>query len=315
MAVSKKSFRSIKINMFFFFLLLAIVFWALTKFSRENSAKIEVGLQYTNLPENYLLGDANPENITFDITSNGFDLLIYKMKKPVVIIDVSKYFNEANKKAVVQNNSLREEMGEQIKYSGDIRNLSRPELIIDLQGIQSKKIPVVVNARINYKHGFKSIDSLVATPDSITVAGPRKLLDSISAIATKEVVLREVDSNISNKIGLENLPFSELNTKTQNVTVTQTVKEFAQKKLVVPIQLINVPKNITLKIIPERIEITCIVPIEKFGAITAQDFKVVCDYAQRNAEENFLTPTLVTIPKDAKSAEILHKKIDFLIFK
>lgn len=315
MAVSKKSFRSIKINMFFFFLLLAIIFWALTKFSKENSAKIEANLMYINLPENYLLGDENVDSVTFDITSNGFDFLIYKMKQPTVTVDVSKYFNDTSKKAILPSENLKEEIAEQINYSGTIRNLSKTELTIDLQGVESKKIPVIVNAVITYKQGFKKVDTLAAFPDSISVAGPKRLLDSITSIATKELVLQNVDENISNKASLESLPFSELFSKIKNVTVKQTVKEFAQKKLVLPIKLINVPIQNTLKIIPERVEITFIVPIEKFSAITAQDFEIVCDYEHRNSEENFLTPTLAKAPKEAKNIEILTKKIDFLIFK
>jgi hypothetical protein len=315
MAGSKKSFRSIKINMFFFFLLLAIIFWALTKFSKENSAKIEAVVGYANMPENYLLGDENATSVTFDITANGFDFLVYKMKQPTVTIDVSKYFNDATKKALVPNIMLKEEIAEQINYSGSVRNLSKTELIIALQGIESKKIQVVVNAIITYKEGFKKVDTLVSFPDSITVAGPKKLLDSLSSITTKELVLQNVDDNISSKIALEDLPFKELNSKITSVIVKQTIKEFSQKKLVLPIKVVHVPENITLKIIPERIEITFIVPIEKFGSITAQDFEIVCDYAQRNIEENFLTPTLINSPKEAKNIEMRTKKIDFLIFK
>ena len=315
MAVTKKTFRSIKINMFFFFLLLAIIFWALTKFSKENSAKVEVSLLYTNLPETYLLGENNPNNITFDITSNGFDFLIYKMKPPVVTIDVSKYFNDRNKVGVVPNSSLKDEIAKQINYSGDIRNLSKPELSIDLQGVQAKKVPVIINAVITYKHGFKKVDSLLADPDSINISGPKRLLDSIKGIGTKELALQNVDKDISTKIALENLPYPDLNSKIKSVSVKQTVKEFAQKKLTLPIILKNVPKNTTIKIIPERIEITFIVPIEKFGSITIQDFEIVCDYKQRNTQENFLTPTLVKSPKEAKNIEMLTKKIDFLIFK
>ncbi len=315
MAVSKKSFKSIKINMFFFFLLLAIIFWALTKFSKENSAKIEAKLVYTNLPENYLLGDDNINSITFDITSNGFDFLVYKMKQPTVTLDVSKYFDDTTKKAIVQGDNFKEEIANQINYSGAIRNLSKNELSIDLQGVESKKIPVIIHAVIAYKEGFKKVDTLIASPDSINVAGPQRLLDSIASVATKQLVLQNVDKNISNKIALEDFPFSGLYSKTKNVIVKQTVKEFAQKKIVLPINLINVPKEITLKIIPEKIEITFIVPIEKFASITAQDFEIVCDYKQRNNEENFLTPTIVNAPKEAKNIEMLTKKIDFLIFK
>ena len=315
MAGSKKTFKSIKLNMFFFFLLLAIVFWALTKFSKENTAKITAQLGYDNVPETFLLDEENPNTINFDITSNGFDFLVYKMKQPTVTIDVSKYFDEATKKAIVPNNLLKEEIGKQINYNGSVRNLSKDKLDVQLQGIQSKMVPVVVNWTVGYREGFKPVDSIAPTPDSVLVAGPQRFLDSITSVATKQVNLSNVGSTISERVALEEIPFPQLSTKTNSVTITQQVVEYAQKKLTIPIETKNFPTSVTLKMIPDKITLVCIVPIAQFSTITAKDFKVICDYADRNTEENFLTPKLVEAPKAAKNIELEPKKIDFLIFK
>ena len=72
---TKKTFKSIKLNMFFFFLLLAVIFWALTKFSKENTAKITANLAYNNVPNNYLLAEENISEIRVEITSNGGDFV------------------------------------------------------------------------------------------------------------------------------------------------------------------------------------------------------------------------------------------------
>ena len=315
MATSNKSFKSIKVNMFFFFLLLAIIFWALTKFSKQNTASISTSIEYQNLPENYLLADNNPDKIDFYITTNGIGFLVYKMKEPTVTIDVSKYFDNETKKARVTDQELKDELAKQIGYTGSVRNLSEKTIDIKLQGVQSKKIPVVVKARVNYKEGFRALDSIRAKPDSILVSGPSRLLDSITAIATKEVTFENVGGAVSKKVELVTLPYGGLVSKVKQVTLIQEVAEFAQKKMSIPVTVINVPENTIIKLIPERITVTCVMPIEKFSTISEKDFEVVCNYAERNTEENFLSPNLEKFPIYAKNIELLPKKIDFLIFK
>lgn len=301
--------------MFFFFLLLAIIFWALTKFSKENTAKITANLNYNNVPENYLLGDDNSSEISFDITSNGFDFLVYKLKKPTVTLDVSKYFNEETKKAIVGKDALKEEIGLQINYKDEIRNINKSDMQIQLQGIQSKKVPVIIQFEGSYRKGFRPTDTIHAEPDSVLVMGPNRFLDSITGVATSEVILNNIQKNITEEADLLPLGYTQLATKTKKVVLRQQVKEFAQKKISLPVTVENVPKGISLKLIPTTVTITCVVPIEHFAMVTKNDFKVVCNYAERNSEENFLTPVLLASPIHAKNVEILPKKIDFLIFK
>jgi hypothetical protein len=315
MTNSKKTFKSIKLNMFFFFLLLAIIFWALTKFSKENTAKITANVYYNNVPENYLLGDDNSSEISFDITSNGFDFLIYKIKKPTVTLDVSKYFSEETKQAIVGKDALKEEIGLQINYKDEIRNINKSSIQIQLQGIQSKKVPVLIQFEGSYGEGFRPTDSIHAEPDSVLVLGPNRFLDSITGVPTTEVIINNIQKNISKEVNLLPLGYSQLTTKTKKVVLRQEVKEFAQKKISLPVTVKNVPNGIALKLIPTTVTITCVVPIEHFAMVTKKDFKVVCDYAERNSEENFLTPILEESPIHAKNVEILPKKIDFLIFK
>lgn len=315
MTNSKKTFKSIKLNMFFFFLLLAIIFWSLTKFSKENTAKITANVNYTNVPDTYLLSEDNISEISFDITSNGFNFLVYKMKQPTVTIDVSKYFSDETTLAILDREALEEEIANQISYKDEIRNLKNDGLKIHLEGIASKKVPVIVQFKGSYKEGYRPTDSIRSKPDSILVVGPRQFLDSISGVATSEIVLNNIQKNVRKEARLLSLGYPQLSTKTESVELQQQVLEFAQKKLSLSITVTNVPKGVTLKLIPATITITCVVPIEHFATVTEKDFEVVCNFSERNTEENFLTPTLVKSPEYAKNVEFLPKKVDFLIFK
>jgi hypothetical protein len=61
--------------------------------------------------------------------------------------------------------------------------------------------------------------------------------------------------------------------------------------------------------------LTFSVPVEDFIGITEKDFIIVCDYSERNSEENFMIPKIVESPKQAINIEFDLKKIDYLLFK
>ena len=93
------------------------------------------------------------------------------------------------------------------------------------------------------------------------------------------------------------------------------VKEFTQKELTLPIEIINLPEGVTIKLIPEISTIRFDVSVDDFRNTVENEFRLVCDYSERNEQENFIIPRLLNQPEDVLNIEILDKKIDFLIFK
>jgi len=93
------------------------------------------------------------------------------------------------------------------------------------------------------------------------------------------------------------------------------IAEFTQKELVILIEVINVPEDVQIKILPEACDITFNVSVEDFNTISENNFKIVCDYAQRNEQENFMIPNIFRSPENVLNVEIKQRKIDFLIFK
>ena len=70
-----KNNKTSKVKSFFFFLLIAILFWGLTKLSRQYTASVDTSIMYTNIPSQMMLDDGNAESISFEITANGFEFL------------------------------------------------------------------------------------------------------------------------------------------------------------------------------------------------------------------------------------------------
>ncbi|MFT4668899.1 MAG: YbbR domain-containing protein, partial [Ulvibacter sp.] len=99
------------------------------------------------------------------------------------------------------------------------------------------------------------------------------------------------------------------------VNISVNVAEFTQKKMVVPIQLTNVPQETIVKLIPTTVTVTFNVSVEDFNEINASDFKLVCDFNERNLDEDFILLKLEEGPPRIYNIELSTKKIDYLIFK
>ena len=101
-----KKHKNLKVKRFLFFLLLAAIFWVLTKFSREFTATMVAKIQYENVPENAALSEGNLKSITFDLTANGFEILFYKFKRPTIDLQINKYYNKEKDHFIITKSEL-----------------------------------------------------------------------------------------------------------------------------------------------------------------------------------------------------------------
>ncbi len=311
----KKKYKSSKVKSFFLFLLLAILFWALTKFSREYTATINASVHYKNIPKNTILGEENPKELSFDVTANGFEFLMYKLKEPSVKIDVNSFYNEEVGRANVSKSDLVKLITNQLKKNISVRNLSINELTVALNEIVSRTIPVRANANITFKEGFNSIDSLKIIPDSVSVSGPASDVKEISFVETSPVNVENADGAISINAPLELSNNEKVSFSPREVQLQLEVVEFSQKEMLLPIEVMNLPENTTIKLIPEMVKVVFSISVNDFKTISKDDFQLICDYAVRNTEENFMVPKFLKKPKSVLNIELSDKKIDYLIFK
>ncbi len=298
-----------------FFLLLSTIFWVLTKFSRKDVSEIEANIAYVNVPSNKILAEDNLKSLTFELQANRFEALYYNVKTPIISVDVAAYLNGSKNKSIVDKASLTGLISNQVNKNLTVRNVSVNQLEIKLVNVDSKKVPVIASTSLTFKNGFDEVGDAIIKPDSILLRGPRKLLDSISEISTIEFKRAEIEKSLKVKIPLIGIPSRDIQMVDTEVIYSLKVEEFSQKIVTLPVKLINAPATETIKLIPNKVEIDFTVSLSLFNDISANDFEVICDYAKRNADENFMIPEIVKFPEGIKDAVLTTKKIDFLIFK
>ncbi|MBZ0326464.1 MAG: YbbR-like domain-containing protein [Altibacter sp.] len=312
---NKRSNKNSKIKSFLFFLLLAIVFWGLTKLSRQYTSAAMAKIEYVHIPDGIEVDDNNPKVISFEMTANGFAFLMYKLTEPSLKIDIGSFYTEGDEKITIREEQLILLLTAGMKKNLSISALSKNELSITLSKIVSRTVPIIGNTNFTFKEGYGTRDSLKLQPDSIRVFGPSSIVNKINAINTKLISKADIEDDISITVPLVLPDNKKISLEANEVLLELKVTEFTQMQLAVPIEVVNVPSDLTVKIIPEVTQISFIISVDDFNTISATDFKLICDYSERDTSNNSMRPKLIRQPKYISKVEFLDRSIDFLIFK
>lgn len=271
------SIKSKKINVFILFLLFAFIILIFSKLSKEYTNTIAFGVEKMNIPpENVILNDSVLLNIT--LKTHGFKWLRYYITKPKIKIDFSK---DVDKKegVYVWNKSKAYLKNTQFDEQVELLNMS-PDRLIFRYGVNLvKKVPVKLNATINFTPGYDISDKLVSEPDSITVIGPNILVSKMNHLETEEIIFNDVKSNLKEAVKLilpENT--ADLKFSAKSVTIKADVEKFTEGTLKIPVTIINVPKELKIKYFPKEVNVSYYTSLSHYNSITNKDFKVVCDY-------------------------------------
>ena len=315
MTGQRQKYRTSKIKSFLFFLLLALVFWILTKFSEESRAIVNSNLAFTNLPASVSISPKTANEIAFDISANGFQLLSYKLKAPTIDIDVSRYYKEGDTVVLISDSELSKIISAQLDNNTRVTNLSLDELNVHLDVIVSKKVPVHLVSEFTFKEGYKLVGSVVLKPDSIIVSGPSADVEKVGGISTETYIKKNISENTNGSVGLLFPENTLLSLSESTITLQMEVEEFTQKRITLPVEVINVPADVKIKLMTESVMISFDVSVSRFNDISERDFRIVCDYATKSSKEPIMVPKLMEQPEGLHHIEWSTKKIEYLIFK
>src|SRR5690606_25980201 len=116
----------------------------------------------------------------------------------------------------------------------------------------------ISKVRIDLEQNYLLDGKLIISPDSIAVKGPSKELDTITAVWTEAKELNGINSDFSAHVplhkfkALQNTVFS-----TDSVRISAKVYRFSEKVIDVPVEVINLPKDVEIKTFPDKVPVLC----------------------------------------------------------
>lgn len=296
---------------FLFFLVLASVIWLLTNFSEDKEGSITANIVYSNIPKETTLSTETVTQIQLDVSGNGFQLLYYRLKRPNIEINVTDFYDGSNLEIEINEASFRSLVQEYLKVKA-LKNISNWNIYLDQS--MRKKVPITATTNIRFQTGYRPLHNMVVTPDSIWIEGPSEIIKTIHKLSTASVIKQNLNADFSEEVPIEK-PFVGISYETESVILSMPVKEFTQKQIEVPIQLVGAPADASVKLLPNSVQVSLEVAVDSFGEITADDFEIICDFKDKIEAETILIPKISKKPDAVFNISIQPRKIEYLIFK
>ena len=311
------SVRSKKINVFLLFLLLSFVVLLIIKLSNTYTNTISFTINKIHVPEKHLVLNDKSQKLDITIRTQGFNLLKYYFNSPEINIEFNEHISK-NKEFYVWNKQQGfSDLNMQFSKNEEIVSITPDTLKFRYDVNVVKKVPVKLRAKLQYNQGFDLLDSIHIVPDSIKIIGPEVLVSNIFAIETDSIEIKDIKSEINKEVKLK-LPNNEdgnLNFSQSKVTISGKVEKFTEGHLKVPVSVINIPKNVSIKYFPKKLYVTYYTSLSNYNKIHASDFVIVCDYNKLEDGSDFLIPELAQKPEKVKHIKLSHEHIEFIIIE
>lgn len=302
-------------------LLIAIFFWTITELNKTFTSAVSIPVVYKNIPLSFQIQNPLPAKISVDIEAKGFDLIsndFIKNNRELTLDFNSPVFKNLDLKthASISTGKLLNQFISITDPAYRIVKINPDSIVMDYSKKFTTKVPLKLNAEVNFKKQFFNSMAPILQPDSIELAGPEELINKIINLETQKIVFNNIDKNLFFSASVVN-PFTDkIILADKKVWVFIPVEEFTEGKVTITIRKIYY-HNKPVTLIPDKITITYHGSLRNFSLIGADDFETEVNqpvFAIEN-NQNKLQIKVVKFPKTAKVVSIQPELVDYLIEK
>ena len=298
---------------FFFFLVLSFLFWILQSMNEDSESSFRIPVNYTNIPTEFIINNEPPQFMNVRIKDKGIVLLNYSLGKSFrpIDIDVKNNINNSGKSNLFLQ-QLQPLIRRELKPSSSIISLTPDTITLSYSRLKEKSLPVLLNAKITLGQQSKIGNKIIIRPDSVIVLAPENVLDTLKYAYTSFLDIINITDTISKEVSLLHLP--NVKYKPSNVNITIPVEEYTEKKISLPIEVINAPDSVTIRTFPSDIQLSCFVMLSVYKDINLDTFKAYINYDDiKEGNKNKAAVHLEDIESNVYNIRIVPDSVEFLI--
>ncbi len=273
-AETLKSRRNLRA--FFICLLISFIAWTGIKLAGSYEVEYRLPVSFFNASETEVISSQSHGLLTYRLQASGIMNIIHRFNPKVdtLFIDIEKSprVTKGNSTwAFVTNDDLRAAISG--FFTTDYRIVGvAPDTIFALVGkAHQKMVPVRVAANLTFAKGFGTVGTIIVSPDSVLVKGPKNIVDTISVIDTRIVRLTDLsESRIIDATLHSPVYMGLLQITPSRVRVSIGVEEFGETFFELPIEVrysdSYVGKQLKIRLLTEKVKVICLVPVRTLAA-------------------------------------------------
>lgn len=294
----------------------------------SNTYKTEIAFDvtYVKMPKGKIITNDLPESIQLKIKGIGFDLMTYKLRffKPQLKIDLSDIpsntpyrSNKTIKNSSISTNFLKSRILSQLSRQIELEAIYPDSIRFEMDEIMEKTVQIIPKINITYKKQYQLDGSIKMKPTVVKIIGPKSILDTLEQVFTEEFAYNELDETLTESIGFNKVYKSQkIQFEEEQALLHIPVAKYTESSAMITLDYINVPDSVTIKAIPNEVEVKFMLPLNKIANKNNSEMKATIDFKEINEKFNSkLKVNLSDYPDYINSIVINPSKVEYILQK
>ncbi len=282
--------------------------------SDKYTVPFDFTISIIDVPVDKWITETNNHTIRVIVTATGFELLQNNYLKTnrrmlnVSLITVP-YRKQAKNNYYISTQNFIDQMAGNLGIAESAIHVDETEIFFNLEGQLSVDIPVIVRTDISFKQQYFQYGSTKVEPEFVKVFGAASVLDTLKAVYTEEIKLKNAFASFSEIVKLD-LNQSVFAAELQEVKVDIYIERFTESSVNIPI---ITPAYSNMKLFPETVKVNYMVAMKDFDQINPNSFTVYADTAGLASKVRYLPLKILNMPQNIKISRFDPEKVEYLI--
>ena len=193
----------------------------------------------------------------------------------------------------------------------ELLNISEDSLFFYYDQYISQNKKIKPNVSIDYKSGYDSFKSFSIRNDSVTILGPKDILDKIDYIDSELVRLNNIDSDIKIDLNLLMPSYENLKFDFGSVVYELEVDQYTEEIISVPVTILG-NTDIKYNFFPKELSVKYFISVENYKKTSPMDFRIECIF---DKNKSTLIPKLVKKPDFIKNSRLSSNQVQLIILE
>jgi len=273
-----RSKRTKELFTFLFFVLIASFFWFLQLIKEDVETDFRIPVRITNLPKDMVLNSDLPRFLNVRVKDKGATIFSYYFSRPLPVFEIDfNHLKNGESTTYLGAEIIVDRLRKKFAPGTEIVSIFPDNIPLSFVHGESALVDVSLLSAITTSVSCGLSGNIEYYPQRIEVFAASSQIGQLRKIYTPVLRLRNLSDttlvtiDLPQRKGIRFVP--------SQIKVRIPVETLTEKSMDIPIQGINLPDGLTMRIFPLKVRLVCAVALSKYNQVKPSDFQIVIDYA------------------------------------
>lgn len=303
--------RGRSIFTFLIFLLISTIFWFMMTLNETIQRDYRLPIEIAEIPAGTTFITSPPQYIDVSVKDKGRALIKYDWgNPPKVRIRYRDFIKKGDSRIVINQEMLNNNIRNSFGSGCEILSIRPDSINLITTTRPGDRLPIFFDISTATEPQYIAYGAIECKYDSVTVYSLNGIPSSMLNVSTEHISLRNLTDTTTVEIPLQSPPGTRVEPSTVSVTIP--VEPLVAKKRILPIQIIDAPKNASVHIFPANIELSYLVPMSMFKNDSATPVAVI-DYRAIDFNSTSAKVNITQIPDYYHNIDCSPAEVEYLI--